>query len=362
MTLILAMWDRTIYMVKLKQPAPLGQCVGRRESNRIAVQLFGELSMPNRVAYFNGEFIPEREARVSIFDSALIYGDMVFEVTRTFGQQPFCLKDHLDRLEASLRLVEIDCGLSMSEIAELTHQLLNRNLSTESADMDWVIMHNVSRGPDVRFTDAFLEMRPSVNISCYPIIASMGRFAPTYDTGISVVIPSQQAVPAQLVDPKAKTRSRLHYKMAGLQGQRMGSNWPVMLDPDGFLAEGPGWNIMLVKDGELLSPEARNILNGVSRKTTMQLATELGIKVRECNLDRYDALQADEIIVTSTSFCLIHVATFEGQQVSGGQPGPVFLKLQDAWKERVGVDFVEQARSFAAQLETWQTRERESLS
>lgn len=318
--------------------------------------------MPNRIAYFNGEFIPECDARVSIFDSALTYGDMAFEVTRTFNQEPFCLRDHLERLEASLRLVEIDCGLTMDEIESLTREVLSRNLPTETDGMDWVVMHNISRGPDARFFDAFLGIHPSVIISCYPIIASMGRFAPTYGTGINVVIPSQQAVPALLVDPKAKTRSRLHYKMAGLQGQRMGSNWPVMLDPDGFLAEGPGWNIMLVKNGELLSPEARNILNGVSRKTTMQLARDLGITVRECNLDRYDALQADEIIVTSTSYCLIHVTTFEGQQVSGGQPGPVFRKLQDAWKELVGLDFVEQSRTFAEQLEAWQTRERESLS
>ncbi len=317
--------------------------------------------MPNRIAYFNGEFLPERDARVSIFDSALTFGDMAFEVTRTFNQEPFCLRDHLERLEASLRLVEIDCGLTMDEVEKLTREVLQRNISTEADGMDWVVMHNVSRGPDVRFFDAFLDIDPTVIVSCYPIIASMGKFAPTYDTGTNVVIPSQQAVPAQLVDPKAKTRSRLHYKMAILQGQRMGSNWPLLLDPDGFLAEGPGWNIMLVKDGELLSPEARNILNGVSRKTTMQLAEDLGITVRECNLDRYDALQADEIIVTSTSYCLIYVAEFEGQQVSGGKPGPVFLKLQDAWKERVGLDFVEQSREFATQLDAWKQRERESL-
>jgi branched-chain amino acid aminotransferase len=106
-----------------------------------------EMPMSDRVVYFNGCFVPENEARVSIFDSALMFGDMAFEMTRTFKQRPFKLRNHLERLYASLRLLEIDCGLTLAEMERRTLETLERNLGTEPADVDWQIMHNVSRGP-----------------------------------------------------------------------------------------------------------------------------------------------------------------------------------------------------------------------
>jgi len=244
--------------------------------------------MAGRVVYFNGRFVPEAEARVSIFDSALMYGDMAFEMTRTYGHRPFRLREHLDRLYGSLRLLEIDCGLSIEAMERVTLETLERNLATEPADMDWQIMHDVSRGPLELYRTAFPGgIGPTVSINCWPLVTHMGRFAPNYRSGVHLMIPAQQAVPAHLVDPKAKTRSRLHYQLANLQAGRAGAGrWPVLLDPDGFLAEGPGWNIFLVRDGVLVTPEPRNILLGVSRNATMEYARGLGIPVREANATR----------------------------------------------------------------------------
>jgi branched-chain amino acid aminotransferase len=183
----------------------------------------------------------------------------------------------------------------------------------------------------------------------------MGRFAPNYETGVPVVIAAQPALPAHLVDAKAKTRSRVHYQMAQLQARRMGEGcWPVLLDPDGFLAEGPGWNIFLVRKGVLYTPEPRNLLLGVSRATVIELAGELDIPVRETNLGRFEALQADEIFCTATTYCLVHVAKFEGLGVGDGQPGPVFRKLTEAWKHLAGVDFVAQAHAYQQRLAAWE--------
>ena len=311
--------------------------------------------MSQRTVYFNGRFVPEAEARVSIFDSALMYGDMAFEMTRTYNRRPFKLREHLDRLYGSLRLLEIDCGLTLDEMERLTLETLERNLPTESADMDWQIMHDVSRGPLDVYRSAFPDgLRPTVSINCWPLITHMGGFAPKYASGVHVVIPAQQALPAHLIDPKAKTRSRLHYQMANLQAARMGAaRWPVLLDPDGFLAEGPGWNIFLVRNGELLSPEPRNILLGVSRATTIELAGKLDIPVREANLGRYEALRADEIFCTATTYALVHATTFEGQVIGNGEPGPIFSRLLDAWKQSVGVDFVAQSRGYSERLAAW---------
>ena len=100
----------------------------------------------------------------------------------------------------------------------------------------------------------------------------MAEFAPKYDTGVHPAIPAQHALLAHLVDAKAKTRNRLHYQIALLQAARMGDGvWPVLLDPDGYLAEGPGWNVFLVKNGTLYTPKPWNVLVGVSRATTMEL-------------------------------------------------------------------------------------------
>ena len=108
--------------------------------------------MSNRVVYFNGQFVPERDARVSIFDSALVFGDMAFESTRTFGGRPFHLRDHLERLFATLSAIETDCRLSIDEMERITLEALARNAPTESAEMEWQIVHNISRGPLARLS------------------------------------------------------------------------------------------------------------------------------------------------------------------------------------------------------------------
>ena len=315
--------------------------------------------MSSRLVYFNGEFVPEREARVSIFDSALMYGDMAFEMTRTFNQQPFRLREHLERLYASLRLLEIDCGLTIDKMEAVTLETLQRNLPTEADNMDWQIMHDVSRGTLPLYASVFPKgVRPTVSVNCWPLITHTGGFAPNYDSGVEIIIPAQQALPAHLVDAKAKTRSRMHYRMAELQAARAGTGkWPVLLDPDGFLAEGPGWNIFLVKDEILYAPEPRNILLGVSRGATIELAGTLGIEVRETNLGRYEALTADEIFCTATTYCLVHAISFEGQTIADGKPGPIFQKLTAAWKELAGVDFVTQAHDYADRLAEWKRQD-----
>jgi branched-chain amino acid aminotransferase len=139
--------------------------------------------MPQRVVYFNGEFVSERNARVSIFDSALMYGDMAFEMTRTYNRRPFKLREHLQRLYGSLRLLEIDCGLAIDEMERLTLETLQRNLPTEPAYMDWQIMHDVSRGPLDLYRTAFPEaLRPTVSINCWPLAKRLIRVRGTHSS------------------------------------------------------------------------------------------------------------------------------------------------------------------------------------
>ena len=319
--------------------------------------------MPNRVVYFNGEWVSEREARVSIFDSALMFGDMAFEMTRTFNRKPFKLCEHLERLYASLKLMEIDCGLTIDEMEQITLEGLQKNIGTEPDDMDWQIMHDVSRGVMGFYETVFPEgVQPTVSINYWPLILHAGTSATKYDTGIDLVIPAQQAVPAHLIDPKTKNRSRLHYQLANFQAARMNNATPILLDPDGYLTESTGANLFLVQNGVIYTPEPRNILLGVSRATVIELAESLNIPVVEKNMGRYEALMADEIFITSTPFCLMHAVTFEGQSIGNGDPGPIFTQLMDAWQEMVEIDFVAQAHTYAKRMETWKAHERKLVT
>ncbi len=311
------------------------------------------MSNSSRVVYFNGRFVPESEARVSIYDSALNFGDMAFDVTRTYQQRPFRLRDHLGRLFHSLEKMHVDPGLSLDEMERATTQTLERNLPTEAADVDWNITHNVSRGPVSTFARAFApsERRSTVIISSYPLVDKMAGLAQAYETGMDLVVPAQRAIPHELVDASIKHRSRWHYQLANLQAQeRLAGSAAVLVDPDGYLTEGTSANVFLVRDGELETPEPRNLLPGITRQVVLELAAKLGVTCRETNLTPDDALAADEIFLTSTSIGVIHARSFEGQLINRGQIGPLSTRLRDALEREVGLDFAAQARSYAIKL------------
>jgi branched-chain amino acid aminotransferase len=317
--------------------------------------------MPDRVIYFNGRFVPEAQGRVSIFDSALQFGDMAFESTRTFRGELFRLREHLERLAGSMAELEIDCRLSIDELERITRETLAQNAATESESMEWQVVHNVSRGVLPAYRDAGGTLaEPTVLVYCWPLIQTLARLAPHYDAGIDLVVPRQRHIPATLLNPHVKTRSRAHSQLALLQAHQIRpSSWPLLLDPEGFLTEGTSWNVFVVKDGVLLTPGLDKVLEGVSRSTTISIARRLGIEVREAELTRDDALAADEILCTATSFCIVHAATFDGNRIGNGKPGPVCRKLSEGWKNVVGIDFIAQARTFAEELPAWERRDRE---
>lgn len=308
--------------------------------------------MSERVVYFNGRIIPEREAKVSIFDSALQLGDMAFEVTRTYRGEPYRLADHLRRLRHSMTSLEIDPGLTNDELEAITLDVLARNRPTEPADVDWNIIHDVSRGPAGPFADSFApaELRPTVIVACYPLAAKMGALAPAYDTGIDLVVPAQRSLPRELFDPAIKCRSRAHYQLANLQANkiRRGST-AVLLDPTGFITEGTSGNVFFVHSGRLSTPTTRNILPGITRGVVLDLAARLKLDVAERDITPEEARAADEIFVTSTSIGILHARSFEGAPVGDGTLGPVARRLRDALTAEVGLDFAAQARAYAAE-------------
>ena len=303
-----------------------------------------------RTVYINGSFVAEDEAGVSIFDSALMFGDMVFETTRTFNGQPFRLRDHIDRLFVGLRTLEIDCGLTPEGMEAATLQTVERNRPCFADGTDFQIVHNVSRGPLPVYGSIFADgPQATVTINCWPLTWHLAAFANAYVSGVHAVVPAQRAVPSRLIDPKIKNRSRIHYQIANLQVQKVDPQaWALLLDEDGFLTEGTGSNFFLIKDGCLLTPEPRNVLRGVTRQAVLELAQRLEIPCRECNLEAYDVMTADEAFFTSTPFTIMPATRFNGHAINTGAPGPLTQRLMDAWNRMVEVDMAAQARAYAA--------------
>lgn len=315
--------------------------------------------MSERVVYFNGRIIPEREAKVSIFDSALQLGDMAFEVTRTYRGEPYRLGDHLRRLRHSMTALEIDPDLTNDELEAITLDVLARNRPTMPADFDWNIIHDVSRGPARAFVDVFAsafeqdELRPTVVVACYPLAGKMAALAPAYDTGIDLVVPAQRSLPRELFDPAIKCRSRAHYQLANLQANKICSgSTAVLLDPTGFVTEGTSGNVFFVHAGRLSTPTTRNILPGITRGVVLDLAKRLGIDVAERDITLEEARAAEEIFVTSTSIGILHARSFEGAAVGDGRLGPIARRLRDALTAEVGLDFAAQAGDYRARLRT----------
>ena len=302
------------------------------------------------MVYFSGKFVPEHEAKVSIYDSALMFGDMVFEMTRSFNKEQFKLRDHLERLYASIKYVHIPIEMGMKEMEEHVYETIDRNDPLFEKDDEHRIMINVSRGLLSLYQDVVgVEKGSNIIIADFPLRWTVASMGPLYDSGINAVIPSQRAIPASLLEPKVKNRSRMHYLMANIEVSNYAgeNNWALLLDPDGFIAEGTGDNFFMVKDDRIITPEPRNILRGVSRKYIIEeLAPQLGLPCIEKNIELYDVMTADEAFFTGTPFCILPVTSINSMQIGSGKMGPITKRLLDTWGQNVGVDIIAQIKKF----------------
>jgi branched-chain amino acid aminotransferase len=307
-----------------------------------------------RVVWIDGRLVPESQACLSIYDSALMFGDMVFEMTRSFNKVQFKLREHLERLWASMRYVRVNPAMTIEALEQHVHETIAANEPLFAPDDEHRIMIDISRGLLSIYRGVVgVPSGPRVIIADFPLrwtVAGMGNL---FDTGINAVIPSQRAIPSWLLEPKVKNRSRLHYLMANIEVSevRGDNNWALLLDPDGFVAEGTGDNFFIVKDEGLVTPEPRNILRGISRQYIFELASALGLPCVERNIEPYDVLDADEAFMTGTPFCLLPVTSLNGTAIGTGGIGSVYRTLLKAWGERVGVDIAAQIKGWDADSE-----------
>jgi branched-chain amino acid aminotransferase len=306
-----------------------------------------------RVVYFNGKYVPEKEAKISIYDSALMFGDMVFEMTRSFNKKQFKLDEHLQRLFDSIKFVRIPLKMTMDEMKKACLETIEKNEPFFGDDDEHRLMINVSRGPLSIYDEVFDgKLEPTVVIADFPLKWTVAGMGSLFNSGINAVIPSQRAIPAQLLEPKIKNRSRLHYLMANIEVSNWSgeNNWALLIDPDGFITEGTGDNFFIVKNNTIITPEPRNILRGISREYIFNLAKELGLEYIEKNIDAFDVVTADEAFMTGTPFCMLPVTKLNGLNIGKGERGPIFNKLLLKWSENVDVNIESQIKTWSSQI------------
>jgi branched-chain amino acid aminotransferase len=277
-----------------------------------------------RIIFMNDRLVPEDEARVSVFDHGLLYGDGVFEGLRSYSGTVFRLDAHLDRLWASARAICLEIPLSKAAVAKAVNDTLAANKLS-----DGYVRLVVTRGAGSLGLDPNRTSNPQMIVIADTISLYPREF---YEQGLKIVTAATQRVQSAALSPRIKSLNYLNNIMAKLEGLRAGCVEALMLNHKGEVAECTGDNVFVVRSGVLLTPPPdAGILEGITRNAVMELAREAGIDCREATLTRHDLYTADECFLTGTAAEVIPVVDIDGRTIGSGTPGPVTQRLTTAF-------------------------------
>jgi branched-chain amino acid aminotransferase len=270
--------------------------------------------------YIDGKYYDEKNAKISVFDHGLLYGDGVFEGIRVYNGRVFKLKEHVDRLYCSAKAILLDLPMSHAELTKAVVEACRRNRV-----QDGYVRLVVTRGIGTLGLDPNGCRRPSViiiagSIQLYP--------ANLYEQGMEIVtVPTARNLHSAL-NPAIKSLNYLNNILAKIEANHAGCEEAVMLNAEGYVSECTGDNLFLVKAGQLFTPPlSAGALYGITRATVIELAREAGLVVSEPNLTRYDLYNANECFLTGTGAELIPVVKIDGRVIGDGRPGPVTRDL-----------------------------------
>ena len=283
--------------------------------------------MSNKV-WINGELLDQEDAKISVFDHGLLYGDGVFEGIRVYGGEIFRCQEHVDRLWDSARAINLAVPIGKDELVSAMRDAMEANAIT-----DGYIRVVLTRGAGTLGLDANLCEDPQVII-----IAATVKLYPQeyYEKGLEVITCGTVRNLANAVDPRIKSLNYLNNILAKIEAQRAGVREAIMLNARGMVAECTGDNIFIVKDGEVVTPPvSAGILAGVTRQVVLDLAREDGMAVAERDMSRYDVYTADECFLTGTAAELIPVVRVDGREIGDGKPGPVTNRLLEMFRKEV---------------------------
>jgi branched-chain amino acid aminotransferase len=272
--------------------------------------------------FIDGKFYSERDAKISVFDHGLLYGDGIFEGIRAYNGRVFKLKEHIERLFASAKAILLQIPLSPAELTRATVETCRENQIR-----DGYIRLVVTRGAGTLGLNPNRCKNPSVII----IADKIQLYPPElYERGMEIVtVPTVRNLHSAL-NPAIKSLNYLNNILAKIEANNAGVEEAVMLNAEGFVAECTGDNLFIVKNGALFTPPlSAGALYGITRRTVIELAEKAGLKVAEPNLTRYDLFNADECFLTGTGAEIVPVVKIDGRVIGAGKPGPITRRLEE---------------------------------
>jgi len=270
--------------------------------------------------YIDGKFYDKENAKISVFDHGLLYGDGVFEGIRFYNGRVFRLEEHIARLFDSAKAICLDIGLGIEEISEALLETIRQNKLR-----DGYVRLVVTRG------DGDLGLNPAnCPRATVVIIASKITLYPEdkYENGLHVVTCATRRIPHGALSPMVKSLNYLNNVLAKIEAQQAGAGEGLMLNEQGYVAECTGDNIFTVKNGRIFTPPiSSGALAGVTRAVVFEIAAELGIPISEPEMTRYDIYTADECFLTGTAAEVIPAVQLDNRSIGSGAPGPITKKL-----------------------------------
>ena len=281
------------------------------------------------LAYLNGLYLPESEAKVSISDRGWLYGDGVFETMRTYGGRVFKLDEHLERLERSAATIGIKLPMDLSDLAAVVLELLERGAPTG----DIAIRVAVSRGGGGGGLWPAQELEPTLAILLRELPAYPDE---VFAHGWRMVTAKTKRNSPESIDPRVKSANFLNNIMAKREAVASGVDEALMLSHDGYVAESTISNFFMVKNGVLITaPVEAGVLAGITRETVLELAAAAAIRTDEALFTVDDVYGADEAFITLTSAGLIPIVELDGRPIGTGRPGRVVGRLRRLYGEYV---------------------------
>ena len=283
--------------------------------------------------YINGEYFGKKDAKISVFDHGLLYGDGVFEGIRSYNRLVFKLKEHIDRLYESAHGIMMKISISKKDMEKAVIDTLKSN-NLDDAYIRLIVTRGIG--------DLGLDPRKCKNASII-IITDKIRLYPEklYKEGLSIItVPTPRNIPEAL-NPQIKSLNYLNNILAKIEAINSGYEEAIMFTAFGYVAECTGDNIFIIKDNALVTPPAYlGILKGITRSAVMEIGKRIGLDVKEDVLTRHNLFTADECFLTGTAAEIIPVVSIEKRIVGAGKPGKTTLRLMKEFRELTKKDGV----------------------
>lgn len=281
--------------------------------------------MSQRIIYLDGNYVREEEAKISVFDHGVLYGDGVFEGIRVYNGRVFKCEEHINRLYNAAKAIMLEIPMSKEEMTEVLLETCRRNQIK-----DGYVRLVITRGKG----DLGLNPVSCKVASVFCIAGSITLYPDEmYIKGMPIITAVQRRNKATIVDPQIKSLNYLNNILAKIEANRAGVPEALMLNHDGVVAECTGDNIFIVKDNVIYTPPIYiGILDGITRNTVIELAKELGYEVKESEFTLFNVYSADECFLTGTAAEAIPVTNVDGRIIGNGEAGPVTTRLLGAFK------------------------------